>query len=67
MNHAVVGPQLQALAESRGGFRGRIGDLMGEDAGRANVLAMPLATIVEFPGVPLEPQDMERFVAAQNG
>jgi beta-glucosidase len=50
-----------------GGFRGRIGDLMGEDAGRANVLAMPLATIVEFPGVPLEPQDMERFVAAQNG
>lgn len=26
MNHAVVGPQLQALAESRGGFRGRIGD-----------------------------------------
>lgn len=67
MNHDVVGPALKALAESRGGFKGRIGDLLGEEAGRANVLAMPLATIVEFPGIPLELEDVEAFIAAQNG
>ncbi|SDW88846.1 beta-glucosidase [Arthrobacter sp. cf158] len=66
MDHAVIGPQLRALAESRGGFRGRIGDLLGEEAGRANVLAMPLATIVEFPGIPLEPGDLQDFISRQN-
>jgi beta-glucosidase len=66
-DHPVSGPRLRATADARGGFRGRIGDLLGDDAGRANVLGMPLATIVEFPGVPLEPEDIDEFIRCQDG
>lgn len=66
-DHPVAGPRLRAAADARGGFRGRIGDLLGDEAGRVNVLSMPLATIVEFPGVPLEPEDIEAFIRCQDG
>ncbi|MGW9111723.1 beta-glucosidase [Microbacterium sp. NPDC055683] len=64
--HPVIGPRLSSVAERRGGFRGRIGDLLGDPAGRINVLGITLQTLVEFPGVPLDAEDLDGFIRDQH-
>lgn len=51
---------LQAIFDARGGLRGRMGDLMSDPAGRDSARGIPLASIAEFPGVPI---DMEEITA----
>lgn len=59
-----AGPRLARLIEGRGGIRGRMGDLLKDETGRASVLAFPLRALVEFPGFPVTLDDIEQLVAA---
>jgi beta-glucosidase len=61
-----AGPRLARLIEGRGGIRGRMGDLLKDETGRASVLAFPLRALVEFPGFPVNLEDIEQLVAASN-
>jgi len=60
LDDPVGGPMLQAIFDARGGLRGRMGDLMSDPAGRDSARGIPLASIAEFPGVPI---DMEEITA----
>lgn len=59
LDHPALGPRLKAIFEERGGLKGRINDLLSDAAGQGSVRSSPLASIAEFPGVPLEPEDLE--------
>ncbi|MCA0994963.1 glycoside hydrolase family 3 C-terminal domain-containing protein [Alloyangia pacifica] len=59
LDHDIMGPRLGGLIAERGGFRGRIADLMDDPAGREGVCDCPLASLSEFPGVPLVPEDLD--------
>jgi len=59
-----AGPRLARLIEERGGIRGRMGDLLKDETGRASVLAFPLRALVEFPGFPVDLEDIEKLVAS---
>lgn len=61
LDHPDMGPKLHGIFKDRGGVKGRIGDLLADEAGKESVRAIPLGTIAEFPGVPLELQDIERL------
>lgn len=61
-----AGPRLARLIEGRGGIRGRMGDLLKDETGRASVLAFPLRALVEFPGFPVNLNDIEQLVAASS-
>jgi beta-glucosidase len=63
LDHPQSGPQLKALLDARGGVKGRIGDLLSDEAGRNSVRSSPMASIVEFPGVPLEREDLDAMAA----
>lgn len=65
--HAVAGPALQAVIESRGGIRGRMADLLSDETGRDSVLGVPLQTLLEFPGVPVERGDLDRILVDPTG
>jgi beta-glucosidase len=65
-NDTDAGPRLARLIEGRGGIRGRMGDLLKDETGRASVLAFPLRALVEFPGFPVNLDDIEQLVAASN-
>ncbi|WIE70422.1 glycoside hydrolase family 3 protein [Curtobacterium sp. MCJR17_020] len=62
LDHPEAGPRLTALIDERGGLGGRIGDLYADEAGRDSAVGFPLATIVEFPGVPLVAADVDRLL-----
>lgn len=62
LDHPVIGHELRALFEARGGLRGRISDLLADDAGQDSVRGIPLSTVVEFPGVPVTLEDAERLL-----
>ena len=57
LSHERVGPRLRALFDSRGGVKGRIGDLLNDAIGSASVLGFPFATIIQFPGVPVSEEE----------
>ncbi|MEI4472105.1 glycoside hydrolase family 3 N-terminal domain-containing protein [Frigidibacter sp. MR17.24] len=57
-DHAAAGPLLAALIDSRGGIRGRMGDLLATPAGFHSVRSVPIAAIAEFPGVPFDVDDL---------
>ncbi len=61
--HRVAGPRLQELIEAGGGVKGRMGDLLGDEASRASVLDQPLASLVEFPGFPVSQDQAEEILA----
>ena len=61
-----AGPRLARLIEGRGGIRGRMGDLLKDETGRASVLAFPLRALVEFPGFPVDLDDIEKLVASSS-
>ncbi|SCB36454.1 glycoside hydrolase family 3 C-terminal domain-containing protein [Rhizobium hainanense] len=69
LDDPVGGPMLQAIFDSRGGLRGRMGDLMSDPAGRDSARGIPLASIAEFPGVPIDMEEIEalaRTVASKS-
>jgi beta-glucosidase len=59
LDHPELGPRLVDLFNARGGVKGRVGDLLADEAGQDSVRGIPLGTIAEFPGVPLEMSDIE--------
>lgn len=61
LDHPVGGPVLQGIFDSRGGLRGRMGDLMSEEGSRDSARGIPLASISEFPGVPIDIQEIEEL------
>ncbi|WP_338811323.1 glycoside hydrolase family 3 C-terminal domain-containing protein (plasmid) [Agrobacterium leguminum] len=61
LDNPVGGPMLQAIFDSRGGLRGRMGDLMSDPAGRDSARGIPLASIAEFPGVPIDMEEIEEL------
>lgn len=61
--HPVAGLALAELLEQRGGIRGRMADLLGDEAGADSVLSVPLQTLIEMPGVPLDRADVDVLLA----
>lgn len=59
LDHPHLGPRLLGLFSARGGVKGRVGDLLADAAGQDSVRGIPLGTIADFPGVPLEMSDIE--------
>ena len=57
------GPALQQIIEARGGVRGRMADLLSDETGRDSVLGVPLQSLVEFPGFPVEQADIDHILA----
>ncbi|MFJ8931529.1 beta-glucosidase [Streptomyces sp. NPDC102364] len=64
LDHPVLGHELRALLDARGGIQGRIGDLLADEAGQDSVRGIPVATVLEFPGVPVNAEDAERLLVA---
>ncbi|WIY00993.1 glycoside hydrolase family 3 C-terminal domain-containing protein [Amycolatopsis mongoliensis] len=62
-DHPRLGTALWELLEERGGARGRMGDLLSDEAGRRAVLGSPLKGLLEFPGIPLDDADVEALLA----
>ena len=60
--HPTGGPALRSLLDERGGFKGRMADLLADEIGAESVLGVPLSTLLEFPGVPLTAGDAERIL-----
>jgi beta-glucosidase len=61
--HPARGSALQRVIESRGGIRGRMADLLSDETGRDSVLGVPLQTLLEFPGFPVEQEDVDCILA----
>jgi beta-glucosidase len=61
LDHPELGPRLLEIFKSRGGVKGRVGDLLADEAGQDSVRGIPLGTIADFPGVPLELHDIEQL------
>lgn len=57
-----AGPALEALLTERGGIRGRMADLLADETGADSVLSVPLVSLIEMPGVPLERSDVDRLL-----
>lgn len=59
-----AGAAIDAELERRGGIRGRMADLLSDETGRDSVLGVPMLTLAEFPGFPLELADLEQILSA---
>ena len=60
-----TGSVLLASAITRGGgLRGRVADLIQDETGKQSVLALPMQTLVEFPGFPVEQEEIQRLLLA---
>lgn len=66
LDHPVTGPRLRALFDERGGLKGRISDLLSDEAGRNSVRSSPMASIAEFPGVPLQSAELGMLCASSD-
>jgi len=66
MDHPKAAPLLWKMIDERGGLRGRIGDLYGDEAGRNTVRGIPLLTILQLPGIPFT-EDEAAAIALQVG
>jgi beta-glucosidase len=60
--HALLGPRLELLIEQRGGVRGRAGDLLGDPVGRRSILTVPMVGLAQFPGFPLDANDVRALL-----
>jgi beta-glucosidase len=66
LDHPVSGPRLRSIFDERGGLKGRISDLLSDEAGRHSVRSSPMASIAEFPGVPLNLDELDAFCVQAN-
>jgi beta-glucosidase len=62
-----AGALLAEAIERGGGLRGRVADLIRDETGSQSVLALPLQTLVEFPGFPVEKEELHRMLASVAG
>lgn len=53
---------LSGAIERSGGLRGRLADLIVDETGQQSVLALPLQTLVEFPGFPVDRAEIHRLL-----
>jgi beta-glucosidase len=58
----VAGDVLRDLIAARGGLKGRMADLLADETGRDSVLGLPLLTLIEFPGFPVDDDDVARIL-----
>jgi beta-glucosidase len=63
LDHPELGPKLRAIFDKRGGVKGRIGDLLSDQGTSGSVRGIPLGTVADFPGVPIELSDIEKLCA----
>jgi beta-glucosidase len=63
LDHPELGPKLRAIFDERGGVKGRIGDLLSDQGTSGSVRGIPLGTVADFPGVPIELSDIEKLCA----
>lgn len=66
LDHPVSGLRLRALFEERGGLKGRISDLLSDEVGQHSVRSSPMASIAEFPGVPLNLHELDALCLQAN-
>jgi beta-glucosidase len=62
-----AGALLDAAIASGGGLRGRVADLIIDETGRQSVLALPMQTLVEFPGFPVGQEQIDEVLAVAAG
>jgi beta-glucosidase len=62
-NDPEASARLARLIDDRGGIRGRMADLLDDETGRASVLGFPLRALVEFPGFPVELDDVDMLLS----
>jgi beta-glucosidase len=55
--HPTGGPALTELLAARGGLKGRMADLLSDETGKDSVLGVPLLSLTEFPGFPIDSED----------
>ena len=53
--------------ERNGGLRGRLADLIVDETGRQSVLGLPLQTLVEFPGFPVDRDEVQALLTTLAG
>ena len=58
-----LGPALWQLLQRRGGVRGRAGDLLADPTGRNAVLGQPVTALAEFPGFPVDHDDLRHILS----
>jgi beta-glucosidase len=61
--HPEKGPRLRQLIDARGGVWGRAGDLLGDPVGRAAILSLPMKGLLQFPGFPVDEDDLDHLLA----
>ena len=61
--HPVAGPALTDLIAAGGGLKGRMADLLADETGKDSVLGLPLLTLIEFPGFPVDDKDVTHILA----
>ena len=61
--HPVAGPALTDLIAAGGGLKGRMADLLADETGQDSVLGLPLLTLIEFPGFPVDDKDITHILA----
>ncbi|MHC9043291.1 response regulator [Microbacterium saperdae] len=62
--HPQASPMLESLLDARGGIKGRMADLLADEAGAESVLSVPLRTLIEMPGVPIDHADVEALLSS---
>lgn len=53
LDDPTFGPQLQQLIDDGGGIKGRVGDLLSDEASRHSIMSAPLKMLLEFPAFPV--------------
>jgi beta-glucosidase len=60
--HPAGGPALTELLAARGGLKGRMADLLSDETGKDSVLGVPLLSLTEFPGFPVDGEDVTHIL-----
>ena len=61
--HPELGSRLTKLIDERGGVRGRAGDLLNDPVGRNSIASIPLKGLMQFPGFPINEDDITNLLA----
>jgi beta-glucosidase len=63
-SHERASVMLASAIQRGGGLRGRVADLIQDETGKQSVLALPIQTLVEFPGFPVAQGEIQRLLLA---
>jgi beta-glucosidase len=62
-DHPTAGPALRSVIDSRGGVKGRMGDLLADPVSRNSALGATLIGLCEFPGFPVTGEEAQALLA----